>query len=67
MYIGLQVKCRYSFQTLMKLEFSRIRKKKQISNFIKIRPVGGNLFYADRQTDRHQEANSRFSHFFERA
>ena len=42
MYIGLQVKCRYSFQTLMKLEFSRIREIEQISNFIKIRPVGGN-------------------------
>jgi hypothetical protein len=28
---------------------------------MKIRPVGAELFHADRQTDRHDEANSRFS------
>jgi hypothetical protein len=39
------------------------RKKKQISTFIKIRPVGPELF----QTDRHDKANSRFSKFCERA
>jgi hypothetical protein len=42
----------------------------QILNFMKIRPVGTELFYAegrtDRQTDRHEEANSRFSQFSER-
>jgi len=32
---------------------------------MKIRPVRAELFHADRQTDR-QEANSRFSQFFER-
>ena len=36
----------------MKLEFSRqIFEKTQISSFIKIRPVGAELFHADRQTD----------------
>jgi len=39
----------------------------QISNFMKIRPVGAELFYADGRTDRHDEANSRFSQFSERA
>ena len=38
----------------------------QISNFFKIRPVGAELFRADRLTDGHDEANSRFSQFFER-
>ena len=32
----------------------------QISNFMKIRPVGAELFHADRRTDGHDEANSRF-------
>ena len=38
----------------MKLEFSRPifgKKKVQISNFIKIRPVAAELFHADLQTD----------------
>jgi hypothetical protein len=42
-------------------------KNTQISNFINIRPVGAELFHADRRTDRHDEANSRFSQFCERA
>jgi hypothetical protein len=52
------------------------RKEFQIKRFIKIHPVGTKLFHADsptdgekdRQTDRqrHDEANSRFSQFFER-
>ena len=44
--------------------FSKIT---QISNFMKICPVGAELFYVDRQTDRHDEANSRFSQFCELA
>jgi hypothetical protein len=32
---------------------------------MKIRPVGAELFHADGQTDRHDEANSRFSQFCE--
>ena len=36
----------------MKLDFLRhISKKAQISNFIKIRPVGTELYHADRRTD----------------
>jgi hypothetical protein len=34
---------------------------------MKIRPVGAELFRADGQTGRHDEANSRFSQFCERA
>ena len=30
---------------------------------MKIRPVGAELFHADEQTDRHDEANSRFRKF----
>jgi len=49
-------------------------KKNQILNLTEIRPVGDELFHADRQTDRqtdrgtdsHEEANSRISQFCER-
>jgi hypothetical protein len=34
-----------------------------MSNFVKIRPVGAELFYAGGQTDIHDEANSRLSQF----
>jgi hypothetical protein len=46
----------------MKPEFSRqiFGKNAQISNFMKIRPVGAKLFHVDGQTDRHDEANNRF-------
>ena len=40
----------------------RFSKKSQILNFINIRPVGAELFYADRGKDGH-EADSRFSQF----
>jgi len=36
-------------------------------HFITIRPVGAELFHADRRSDRHDEANRRFSQFCERA
>jgi hypothetical protein len=46
----------------MKLEFFRLPfEKTQISNFTKIRPVGVELFHAHRQSDRYDEAKSRFS------
>jgi hypothetical protein len=49
----------------MKLEFSqRIFQNTQISNFMKIRPVGAELFRADRRKYSHNEANSRFSQFY---
>ena len=53
MYIGLHVKCRYSCQIVMKLEIARqiFGKKIQIPNFMEIRPVGAELFHADRRTD----------------
>ena len=46
-----------------------------MSNFMEIRPVGAGLFQTDGRTDgqtdrgteRHEQANSRFSQFFERA
>jgi len=39
-------------------------KNTQISNFMKPRPVGAEVFHADRRTDRHDEDNIRFSQFF---
>jgi hypothetical protein len=38
-----------------------------MSNFMKIRRVGAELFHADRRTVRHDEANSRFPQFYESA
>jgi len=47
-----------------------VSKNTQMSNFVKIRPVGAELFHADRRTDgrtdTHEEVNSRFSQFFKR-
>jgi hypothetical protein len=52
----------------MKLEFSlQIFEKCSISNLVQIHPVGAKLLYADGWTDRHDEANSRFSQFCEHA
>jgi len=45
-------------ETCIFLTFS---KNNQISNFKKIRSVGGELFHADGRTDRHDETISRFS------
>jgi hypothetical protein len=50
----------------MKLEFSWTIFK-IYSNFMKIRPAGAELFHVDRRTDRHDEANSGFSQFREKA
>jgi hypothetical protein len=36
-----------------------------MSNFIKIRAVGADLFHSHRRKDRHDEANRRFSQFCE--
>jgi len=36
-----------------------------MSSFMKIRPVAAKLFHADRQTDMHDDANSRFSQYCE--
>jgi hypothetical protein len=43
-------------QILIKLEFSQqVFKRYQISNFMKMHPVGVELFHADRQTDRQMD------------
>ena len=48
----------------MKLEFSRqIFEKAEISNIIKTRPIRAEMFHADG----HDEANSYFPQFYERA
>jgi fumarate reductase subunit C len=52
------------FQVLMKLQFSQ---NTQISNFINIRTLKAELFHAQVWTDIHDEANNRFSKFFEGA
>jgi len=44
----------------------KFSKNIHIPNFIKIRPVGAELFHADGRTDRHEEANSRFPQFRKR-
>jgi len=42
----------------MELEFSgHIFENNQILNFLKLPPVGDELFHAGRQTDRHDESN----------
>ena len=61
-YIDLLVK-----YTLFMSDFKfldRFSKNLQISNFIKLRPVGAELSCSMR-TDRHDEADSRFSQFCE--
>jgi len=52
----------------MKPEFSRQIVKNTQQNFMKILPMEAELFYgAKRRTYSHDEANSRFSQFCERA
>jgi hypothetical protein len=54
----------FNEKCFFKTEF---RINKPISNFMKIRPVGDELFHADGQTDKHDEANSHFSQMCEPA
>ena len=42
---------------------TKLGKNTQILNFMKICPGGAEMWHADRQTDRHDEADSRFSQF----
>jgi hypothetical protein len=59
---------RYSWQIEIKLEFSRpFSKNLQKPNFMKVRRVGAELFHVDKRTERHDEANSRFSQLCKRA
>jgi hypothetical protein len=45
----------------------RFSKRSRIQILLKIRPLEAALFHADGQTDRHDEANSRFQEFCESA
>ena len=67
MYIGLLVKYPYSCHVLMKLEFSR----QILGKFSNIKfhenAYSGSRVLLCGQTDRHDEANSRFSQVCERA
>jgi hypothetical protein len=51
----------------MKFELlGRFSKNTEMQSFMKIRLVVAKFFHADGQTDRYDEANSRFSQFCER-
>jgi hypothetical protein len=58
---------RYSYQILMEVELSVhiFEKYSKIKNFMKIRPVGAEVFHTIGRTDKHDEANSHFSKFYE--
>ena len=59
---------RYCCQIAINLELlSRFSNNTQISNFMKVQRVGAELFHADKCTDRHDKADSRFSQFCEPA
>jgi hypothetical protein len=47
--------------------FNRFSENTLISNFMKFRPLVVELFHADRQTERHDEATTHLSHFSARA
>ena len=69
MYIGLHVKYPlflrdFNEKGIFSTGFS---KNTEIANFTKIRPVGAELFRADEQTDRLDEANTRFWQVCERS
>jgi predicted chitinase len=67
-YTDREVNYAYSCKILMKLEFSRqVIKKYSDTKFVANPRVGAELVHAGRQTDRHDEANSRCWQFCERA
>jgi hypothetical protein len=51
----------------VKLFLNRFSKNPQISNFMKIRQMGAELFHANGQTDGHDESDSRFPEFCQSA
>jgi len=66
--VGLHVKCPLLVSDFNETNFLGrfFEKNIQISNVIKFHPVGDELFHVDGQTNRHDEAKSRFSQFYER-
>jgi len=67
MYIGLHVSYRYSCQILMKLEFSGQILEKSSNIKLHKNPFSTSLVVPCGQTDRHDEASSRFSQYGEHA
>jgi hypothetical protein len=51
MYIGLHAKCLLFLSSLKFVSLNTFSKSSQIPNFMKIRPLGAELFHADGQTD----------------
>jgi len=65
-WIHLHVKCQLFFKHFIEIVFSKqIFEKDRISNFMKIRPEGTELFHADGQADT-PKLNTRFWQFCER-
>jgi hypothetical protein len=65
MFIRLHIKYPLFLSDLDKTWiFCQIFERPQISNLMKIRQIGAELFHVDRQTDRHEEASSCFSQFW---
>jgi hypothetical protein len=62
MYNGLMQNSRCSCRILTTLDFASTN-----INFLKINLVEAELFHADRRTDKQDEANSRFSQFYDSA
>ena len=69
MYVSTHEKYSLFLSDFNEIEFSVniFSKNAQISNFMKIEPLGAELFRTDWQTDRRDEANGPFSQFRERA
>jgi len=65
MYTGLHVKYPLFLSGFNETQtVDRLSKNTHIPNFMRIRPVEAELFRADGQIDRHNEANSPFSQFY---
>jgi len=66
--IGLHVECPSFLSDFNETcDFSIVFRKYSYIKSMKIRPMGAELFHADRRTDTHDQAYSRFAQFFKRA